>query len=198
LLDYSLISTLAAVAKAGSFEKASNLLGLTPSAISQRIKLLEGRLGVILVDRRSPVSLTKQGMILSRHAETITLIEQEMITKNRDVFCGLELERKKLKIVVNDDSLSSWFMHVLTKEAKEANPIIFELLIKDQDYSIEQMKSGEVLVAVTSTKEAVHGYRSTYLGTHVYRATASPDFARRYFRQGVTCQALKKSTRSAL
>ena len=45
MLDYSALSALAAVIREGSFERAAFALHVTPSAVSQRIKLLEERLG---------------------------------------------------------------------------------------------------------------------------------------------------------
>ena len=51
MLDYPLVEAVAAVLEAGSFEKAAGTLGLTPSAVSQRVKLLEERVGAVLVVR---------------------------------------------------------------------------------------------------------------------------------------------------
>jgi len=41
MLDPTLLTTLAIVAREGSFERAARLLHVTPSAVSQRIRLLE-------------------------------------------------------------------------------------------------------------------------------------------------------------
>jgi LysR family transcriptional regulator (chromosome initiation inhibitor) len=40
MLDYAHLSALAAVVRTGSFERAAQQLNVTPSAVSQRIKLL--------------------------------------------------------------------------------------------------------------------------------------------------------------
>lgn len=45
MLDYKLLEALVAVVDQGGFERAARHLGLTQSAVSQRIKLLEARLG---------------------------------------------------------------------------------------------------------------------------------------------------------
>ena len=50
-LDYNHLAALAAVIRTGSFDKAATALGVTPSAVSQRIKLLEERTGTVLVVR---------------------------------------------------------------------------------------------------------------------------------------------------
>ncbi|MBF3255293.1 LysR family transcriptional regulator, partial [Pseudomonas aeruginosa] len=43
LFDYKLLAALAAVVEQGGFERAAQALGLSQSAVSQRIKLLEAR-----------------------------------------------------------------------------------------------------------------------------------------------------------
>ncbi|EPN46153.1 chromosome replication initiation inhibitor protein, partial [Pseudomonas syringae pv. actinidiae ICMP 18807] len=43
MFDYKLLSALAAVIEQAGFERAAQVLGLSQSAISQRIKLLEAR-----------------------------------------------------------------------------------------------------------------------------------------------------------
>ena len=49
MLDYSALSALAAVVREGSFERAALALHVTPSAVSQRIRSLEERMGCALV-----------------------------------------------------------------------------------------------------------------------------------------------------
>ena len=43
MLDYALLDALAAVVRHGSFDRAASELNVTPSAVSQRVKLLEER-----------------------------------------------------------------------------------------------------------------------------------------------------------
>ncbi|MEI8171784.1 MAG: LysR family transcriptional regulator, partial [Rhodoferax sp.] len=45
MLDYASLSALTAVVREGSFERAARALHVTPSAVSQRIRLLEERIG---------------------------------------------------------------------------------------------------------------------------------------------------------
>ena len=49
MLDYASLSALTAVVREGSFERAARALHVTPSAVSQRIRLLEERIGCALV-----------------------------------------------------------------------------------------------------------------------------------------------------
>ncbi|MEP0942958.1 MAG: LysR family transcriptional regulator ArgP [Rhizobiaceae bacterium] len=193
MLDYAHLEALLAVEREKSFEGAARALGVTSSAISQRIKLLEERIGAVTLNRQTPVSPTEVGAELCRHAEMVLMLEGEVIQRNRDELGYSEEGFRKIKIAVNDDSLSSWFMGVLTANSAHANPYLLEVSIADQDYSIDQMKAGSALAAISIHKNPVQGFESTYLGTHVYRATASPGFMQRYFPDGVTVEALEQA-----
>lgn len=48
------LAALAAVIECGSFDAAADRLHVTPSAVSQRIKALESRVGQVLVVRDKP------------------------------------------------------------------------------------------------------------------------------------------------
>src|ERR1700722_16858566 len=56
------VGVLAAVTEAGNFARASEMLGLTPSAVSRAVSRLKARVGVRLFDRNPrEVSLTEEG-----------------------------------------------------------------------------------------------------------------------------------------
>ena len=190
MLDYAHLEALLTIEREKSFEGAAKALGITSSAISQRIKLLEERIGAVTLNRQTPVSTTEVGAILCRHAEKVLLLEQEILQHGNQLSKKSAPEFLKVKVAVNDDSLSSWFMDVLAANAASDPPYLLEMSIADQDHSITQMKAGSALAAISIDKTPVQGFQSTYLGTHVYRATASPTFVGRYFSSGVTSQAL--------
>ena len=175
MLDYAQLEALLAVEREKSFEAAARSLGVTSSAISQRIKLLEERIGAIALNRQSPISTTEIGNALCRHAETVLLLEDDVIRQHRKHLQSQKNMARNVRIVVNDDSLSSWFMDVLRRNGELENPYFIEVSIADQDYSIEKMKSGEVLAAISGDRAPLQGFQSIHLGTHVYKATASPD-----------------------
>jgi LysR family transcriptional regulator (chromosome initiation inhibitor) len=90
--------------------------------------------------------------------------------------------------VVNADSLATWFMEVIVDLAKENVQI--EVLIEDQDHSIELLRSGRVLGAITSSDKPVQGCRIEELGSMRYEAVANTEFCDRYFPRGITAEAL--------
>ena len=54
MLESELLATVATVVREGSFERAAAILNITPSAVSQRVRLLEERVGPVLVVRGHP------------------------------------------------------------------------------------------------------------------------------------------------
>lgn len=193
MFDYAHLEALLAVEREGSFEGAARALGITSSAVSQRIKLLEARIGTVVINRQPPIKPTEIGVQLCRHAELVSILEEKIITSNSCTTALKDHRRPVIKIVVNDDSLSSWFMGVLQKEAENNASYMFEISIADQDYSIDEIRLGSILAAISIKKEPVQGFSSRYLGMHVYRATASKKFVDKYFPDGVTMEALQRA-----
>ena len=67
MLDYKLLEALAQVVQSGGFDKAAQELHITQSAVSQRVKLLEGQTGQILLARTTPPRATEAGRNLLKH-----------------------------------------------------------------------------------------------------------------------------------
>lgn len=173
MLDYPAIAALAEVIRRGSFEGAAAALHVTPSAISQRIRSLEDRMGAVLIDRGPPVAATAQGSRLAAHLDQVRLLESGLALPGR--------ERPLLRLAVNADSLASWAMPALA-----AAPGLVDLTIDDQDHALDWLKGGMVVAALTSDSRPVTGCDSQRLGILRYRAVASPAFAAQYFPGGVT------------
>jgi LysR family transcriptional regulator, chromosome initiation inhibitor len=192
MLDYSLVAAVAAVVREGSFERAAEALHVTPSAVSQRVKLIEERLGQPLVVRGQPCRATAAGEALCRHAERLRLMEHELAAAVPGLQ-ALEAEAAAmpptLALAVNADSLATWFVAAATAVAAERG-WLFDLRLEDQDHTAEQLARGEVLAAVTALATPLRGCRSRPLGALRYRATASPAFVARHFAAGVNAATL--------
>jgi DNA-binding transcriptional LysR family regulator len=67
------VGVLAAVTEAGSFARAAETLGLTPSGVSRAVARLEGRVGVRLFDR-TPRSVTLTGEGHRFYAQVVPLL----------------------------------------------------------------------------------------------------------------------------
>jgi LysR family transcriptional regulator, chromosome initiation inhibitor len=189
-LDYAQLAALAAVIGEGSFERAAQRLHVTPSAVSQRIRQLEERVGAVLVQRGTPCSATPAGLPLLRHAERVALLEAELVSTLPGGRRSAALSRSTLCVAVNADSLATWVMPALARFAHERPQVQLDLVLEDQDHASELLRRGQVLAALTSSAAAVQGCNSHALGRLRYVATASPAFVKRWFAHGVDAESL--------
>ena len=189
MLDYQTIRALAAVIRTGSFDKASQQLGVTPSAISQRIKALEDRLGTILVVRGQPCVPTAAGQRLVQHAEDVALLEHAVA---RDLGQASQSDAKPatIRVAVNADSLATWFVAAM---AAHRGDLLFDVVIDDQDHSADWLARGEVVAAVSGTSKPIQGCDCRPLGALRYMPTASPDFVARWFADGLTAASFRRA-----
>lgn len=185
MLDPGQLAALAAVHRRGAFDLAAAALGVTPSAISQRVKALEERVGTLLVVRGQPPTATAAGLRLIRHHDEVALLEASVAVDLPLVAASAATVR----IAVNADSLATWFLPAL---AAAPGPM-WDLVIDDQDWSEDWLRRGEVAAAVTGSAGPVQGCDTHALGRLRYRATASPAFMERWFRDGVTPPALARA-----
>lgn len=194
MLDEALLAAVAAVAREGSFERAARVLHVTPSAVSQRVKLLEERLGAVLIVRGQPCTATEIGARICRHAELVSVLVSElrrelpMLPKDSP-----DTPHASLRIAVNADSLGTWFIQAMAEFGREDAAAFLNLTLADEDHTAEWLRRGYVLGAVTSVGTAVQGCRIRRLGALRYIATASPGFVRRWFDAGVTADALARA-----
>jgi LysR family transcriptional regulator (chromosome initiation inhibitor) len=191
MLDYSALSALVAVVREGSFDRAARTLHVTPSAVSQRIRLLEERVGCALVVRDQPCRPTDTGRRLCQHVDRVRLLEQEL----QGVLPALApkgIARVTLPVAVNADSLATWFAPAVAAFAAEA-PVLMDVAVDDEDHTAQWLRSGAVLAAVTATARPAAGCDSRPLGAMRYVAAASPTFVRRHFAGGVGAGSLSRA-----
>jgi LysR family transcriptional regulator (chromosome initiation inhibitor) len=194
MFDYAGLAALAAVVRHGSFERAAGILGVTPSAVSQRVKALEERVGAVLVIRGQPCTATAAGARLCAHVEQVSLLEGELTADLPGLvrFGRTEQAAPTIRFAVNADSLRSWFMPAAAAFAA-ASGALLDIVLNDEEHTAERLRSGEVLAAVTTHGEPVQGCHTRPLGSLVYLPTASPEFLSRWFSDGVTREALMRA-----
>ena len=188
MLDYAALAAVAAVAREGSFERAAVALGITPSAVSQRVRGFEERLGAVLIVRGQPCVPTEAGQALCGHFDRVRLLEADLAPALTATGPGAGLPRT-LGVAVNADSLATWFPRAAAHFA-ERTGVLLDLRIEDEAHTADRLRSGEVLAAVTADPEPVQGCRTSPLGGLHYAACASPDFVRRHFPDGISAGAL--------
>jgi LysR family transcriptional regulator (chromosome initiation inhibitor) len=193
MLDYGSLAAVAAIVREGSFERAARALNVTPSAISQRVKQLEERLGCVLIVRGQPCTATGTGRLLCRHVEQVGMLEQELrIALPRVAPSGPQGGRVTLRVAVNADSLGTWFIGAMTAFLG-GDRALLDIALDDQEHTLDWLRSGEVHAAVTASARPVQGCDSAALGKLRYVAVASPEFVQHYFPRGVTAAALSEA-----
>lgn len=191
MLDYLSLAAVAAVAREGSFEKAATILGVTPSAVSQRVKGLEERLGAILINRGAPCRPTEFGAKLCAHVEQVRLLENEVVA-DLPGLVGQEPGPHTIRVAVNADSVSTWFPRAAAAFAAETGALL-DLVLEDESHTAERLRTGEVLAAVTADPSPVVGCRIFPLGRIEYLAIASPGFVDHAFPAGIDATRLQQA-----
>ncbi len=193
MLDYAALAAVAAVAREGSFERAATALGVTASAVSQRVRTLEDRLGAVLIVRGQPCTATAVGTRLCAHVERVRLLEGEMASTLPGLASQIaESGPPTIRVAVNADSLATWFIPAIAAFAGRGDRLV-DLVIAGEDHTAERLRSGDVLAAVTTDHAPVQGCRTVPLGALRYAATASPAFVAQWFAGGVDAPSLARA-----
>lgn len=178
-----------AVVQARSFEAAARRLNLTQSAVSQRIKQLEAELGQVLLVRSKPVQPTPAGRRLLPYVAQLRLIEAEAARALDDSGHDAPV---RLSVGVNADSLATWFLPAV-QAVVEADVLVLDCVVDDQDHTHALLASGEVLGCVSTRADPMRGCVALALGTMRYICAATPAFCRRHFPGGLTRAALARA-----
>jgi len=173
------LKALVAVVDEGTFEAAADLLRITPSAVSQRIKALEASVGQVLVRRRLPCTATDAGALLLRMGRQVQVLEAETAA----ALGSGAAARAHLPVAVNADSLATWFVPVLHQAAGWDDSAL-DLHVEDQGFSSQLLREGAVMGAVTSDPVPVSGCRVELLGSMRYIPVASPGLRERFSTSG--------------
>ncbi|MDO5076638.1 LysR family transcriptional regulator ArgP [Corynebacterium sp.] len=172
------LATLLAVLDEGSFEAAADVLLVTPSAVSQRIKALEAQVGRVLVRRTVPASATEAGEVLAQAARRMALLQAETDAQMRG-----RIARVPLSIAINADSLATWFRPVFGVVAGWGGASL-RLWVEDESQSLQLLRRGDCLGAVTRESKPVSGCDVEPLGVMRYRAVAAPHLRDEYTNGG--------------
>ncbi|WP_108651359.1 LysR family transcriptional regulator ArgP [Dongshaea marina] len=178
-LDYRWLTALDAVIAKGSFEEAACELSLTQSAISQRIKQLEKWLSQPVLIRSQPPRATRVGEKLLGLYRRVHLLEQELLPE----LSADDAEFTSLSIAVNADSLATWLVPALSPLLNEY-ALALDLLVEDESRTLERLRRGEVVGAVSLKESPLPGCSVERLGEMEYLCVAAPEFANHFFSKG--------------
>ncbi|AXK40046.1 LysR family transcriptional regulator ArgP [Crenobacter cavernae] len=190
MLDPKHLEALAAVVDSGGFDKAADRLFITQSAVSQRIRQLEERLGQPVLTRTLPVGTTALGRRLLQHYRQIHLLESELFDTLESQTQGAGWTR--IAIGVNNDSLATWFLEAVAPVCL-AHRVLFDVVLDDQDYTLELMRQGHVLACVSTREKPIQGGECQPLGVMRYHGMASPAYVRSHFPDGVRAECFAQA-----
>ncbi len=189
MFDYKLLEALAAVCQEGGFERAAQALCLTQSAVSQRVRQLEDRLGLPVIVRGAPPEPTEVGGRLIAHWRRVKQLEH-------DLEAELQIAPKEgfvpLAIGVNEDSMAIWFIAAVS-ELTRTRRYALHLTVDDQDETHKLLKTGKVLGCISTRSEPIQGCAVTYLGRIDYLCCANPTFAAEWFPSGLVAEAVERA-----
>lgn len=178
------LSAFAAVVELGSFDAAAARLHITQSAVSQRIKALEQRVGQVLIVRGKPCTATTAGRPLLRLAAQTAMLESDALAQ-----MSRSGSSTRIALAVNADSMATWFTGVFDR----LTDVLFDIRIEDQDHSARLLREGVVMGAVTTERKPVPGCRVQTLGVMRYLPVASGTYAERHLSDGWTSEMAAKA-----
>lgn len=186
MFDYKLLEALDMVLRCGSFDAAAKRLHLTPSAISQRIRQLEERHGEVLLRRENPLSATPTGEKLLAHVRQVRLLETDF-SAQMDVTDTAAWS--SLRVGITADTLAIGLIAALAPSLANAH-LLLECVIDDEAYTLDLLRSGEVIGCISTQPLAVAGCMAIPLGSLAYVGVADSAFVAQYFKQGVNATSL--------
>lgn len=149
LLTYQIFKT---VAEAGSFHKAADLLGLTPSAISHAVSSMEKELGFSVFARgKAGVSLTNYGEHLMPYINAV-LNSDESLRQAIAEFNGLK--QGTVKVGMFSSVCTSWMPGIIQSFGRDYPAIEIEVFQGTYDDVRYWIKNGVVDFGFLSTSGA--------------------------------------------
>ncbi|HWV22075.1 MAG TPA: LysR family transcriptional regulator, partial [Devosia sp.] len=138
MIDYAAALAVARIVQTGSFEKAARALNVTPSAISQRVRQLEERMGTVLIERGTPCIATEKGAWLCRHMELVGMLENDLL-RHLPGLGDMQANPATIDVAVNADSLGTWFLPAAAAFA-ESSGILLNIAVDDQEHTAEALR----------------------------------------------------------
>jgi len=180
--DPAALECLAAIVEEGGFERAAQRLSITQSAVSQRLRALEGQVGSVLLVRSRPLRATAAGLLLLKHTRQQRLLRADLERELHALTATGEGENweavgqsEPIAIAVNADSIATWALEAVGALVRDGLPL--EIIADDQDFTQEWLRSGQVLGCVTTLAQALRGCRMVALGAMPYVAVIAPELA---------------------
>ncbi|MFI2564412.1 LysR family transcriptional regulator [Paenarthrobacter sp. NPDC018779] len=155
MIDISALRALVAVEQHGSVVAASEVMGYSPSAVSQQIKKLEKQAGVAVLERNGRgVLLTERGLALAGYGRRILGELEEL---QATLLADPEKPSGLLRLVAFSTACRGLVGPMLGRMASAGSALEISVLAEDPREAVQRVASGEAELAV------VHNWNSVPL-----------------------------------
>jgi LysR family transcriptional regulator (chromosome initiation inhibitor) len=131
--------------------------------------------------------------LLLKHTKQLRLLRADLERDLQELApsaSGGGREDERISIAINADSIATWALDALHDLVRQRLPL--EIIVDDQDFTQEWLRSGQVLGCVTTLKQALRGCKMVPLGAMHYVAVASPGFAEKHLPAGLTAHNFRE------
>ncbi len=188
-LDYRWLEALDEIIAQRSFEKAASVLCVSQSAVSQRIKQLEKWLAQPVLIRENPPSVTSAGQKLLGLYRQVCALEQDILPELSNDDSDKPVS---VSIATNADSLATWLLPAITSVMQQRN-LEIHFVVDDERRTLDKLKKGEVIGAISQSDKSLPGCHSTLLGDMPYLCVSTPEFFQQYFSKGVNSESFQRA-----
>ena len=171
MIDLAALTSLQAVSDHGSVVAAADVLGFTPSAVSQQVKRLERQAGVPLLER------VGRGVMLTRHGRHLVDAGARLLTDLEQIESGLHLQAGAvaghLRVVAFSTAMRGMVAPAV-RELLEAHPDLSIALSEREPWdTIDLVASGQCEIGL------VHSWGDVPLAIpdHLARTSVASDVA---------------------
>jgi LysR family glycine cleavage system transcriptional activator len=172
--DLEHLRTLLTIARSPSFAAAAEALHVTPSAVSQQIKVLEGRLGTLLFEKsgRSVRLTADAAQLVDRLKPLFAQIDDAI----EDFTDGGQRVRGKVVIAGPDAFCRMWLTPRIPKLLAKHEELVLDVKYLQNDAVERALVSGEVDLAVLVATPEAPGLETSVLFREELVAVASPKY----------------------
>lgn len=140
LIETDLYRTFLVIAETGSFSKASEVIGRTPSAVSMQVKKLETLLGTAVFAREGRgVRMTAEGEALLGYARRILLLNEEAVA----MFRSPSIEGE-VRFGAPSDFGTRFLPNILTRFARSHPAVNVDVHLDGSPPLLQKLKEGQL------------------------------------------------------
>jgi DNA-binding transcriptional LysR family regulator len=171
LADLRSLEALLWISRKGSFSAAAKQLNTTQPAISMRIRELERRLGVTLIDRsRGRARLTPKGMECASYADRMVSLSSHLVQS----VANLQALEGRVRVGVSESVALSWLPRLVTRANREYPQAVLEIDVDITARLWSRLAAGDYDIILLPEPIAQAEVMTESLGTLEFAWMASP------------------------